>query len=107
MAPPSAVWQYFEKIRNGSMVKCNKCGKELKYNKSTTSLATHLKTSHKISLQLQAPTSAKRSRSDNLNQSDDEAAIDDPEETAGNKNQVRIIVILILQADCCFARAHR
>lgn len=59
MMAPSAVWCYLKKTDNNKKVKC---GKELLYNKSTTTLANHLKAAHQILLPKQMPTSIKNAK---------------------------------------------
>lgn len=51
---PSAVWIYCTKIDDGTKVRCNKCEKVFKFNKSTSTLLTHLRAIHKIDVPVQA-----------------------------------------------------
>lgn len=45
----SWVWTYYKKLNNGSAVcKVNKCGKILKACRTTSTLASHLRSQHKI-----------------------------------------------------------
>ena len=67
---PSAVWNYFTKIKNGTKVKCNKCNGEFSFNGSTSSLANHLKAVHKIVVPKETPKAAKRMRLSSLEENE-------------------------------------
>ncbi|XP_017481909.1 PREDICTED: uncharacterized protein LOC108370960 [Rhagoletis zephyria] len=67
---PSFIWFHCSKIDNGKKVKCNLCGKEFLFNKSTSNMLKHLQRIHKIDPSLNKEKQPHKRGSDTNNNSD-------------------------------------